>query len=69
MFGWLRKITPGRNWKGVTGGALLALSGAAKLVALFAPDWAAAINGALDGVATVAAGLGIVGIRGAQGKR
>jgi hypothetical protein len=64
MFGWLGKINLGKNWKTVTGGVLLMITGGVEVVS--------ALKYGLDvtpGAAKIAAGLTAIGFRDAMGKR
>lgn len=58
----------GRGWKGKTGGVLLALSGVGMIVEAINPGAGHALGAIVNGAAAVAAGLGIYGIRDAQGR-
>ena len=57
-------MTFGKNWKGYTGGGILILSGLWKIFVGLTEG-----TDISAGVGEVAAGLGIIGIRGAQGTR
>jgi len=64
MFGWLKKLNWGKNWKTVTGGVLLMITGGVEVVASLKYG-----TDVTPGAAKIAAGLAAIGFRDAMGKR